>query len=68
MLIRPPIEGDSHVYTYIQEVLRDKIVNPLRKDKFVEANNAIELEKRLEIVQSANYQIGKDFLRRSLST
>ncbi|KAM6454652.1 ubiquitin carboxyl-terminal hydrolase CYLD-like isoform 1-T1 [Liasis olivaceus] len=52
MLYKPPLPADGH----IQEILRDKIVNPLRQKGFVAANSVMDLRYQLtEKGQSSSF-------------
>ncbi|XP_015109435.1 ubiquitin carboxyl-terminal hydrolase CYLD [Diachasma alloeum] len=52
LLFRPPNEKDRPQYEEVQRVLREEIVNPLRKNMFVQANRVMKLRTLLEKLSS----------------
>ncbi|XP_058792840.1 ubiquitin carboxyl-terminal hydrolase CYLD [Phymastichus coffea] len=48
LLFRPANEGDCLEYEQVQRVLREEIVNPLRKDLFVGADHVMKLRTLLD--------------------
>ncbi|KAF7992269.1 hypothetical protein HCN44_001594 [Aphidius gifuensis] len=52
LLFRPRNEYDCPEYEEVQRVLREEIVNPLRKNIFVEASQVMKLRKLLEKLSS----------------
>jgi len=48
LLYRPREPKDTPQYNEVQGVLRDEIVNPLRKNMFVGADNVMKLRRLLE--------------------
>lgn len=49
---RPPNEKDCPEYEEVQRVLREEIVNPLRKNMFVRADRVMKLRTLLEKLSS----------------
>ncbi|XP_014298448.1 ubiquitin carboxyl-terminal hydrolase CYLD isoform X1 [Microplitis demolitor] len=54
LLFRPPTEKDCAQYEEVQRVLREEIVNPLRKNIFVHANRVMKLRTLLEELSSVS--------------
>lgn len=54
MLFRPPNEKDCPQYEEVQRVLREEIVNPLRKNMFVRADRVMKLRTLLEKLSSVS--------------
>ncbi|XP_044582009.1 ubiquitin carboxyl-terminal hydrolase CYLD [Cotesia glomerata] len=54
LLFRPPTEKDCAQYEQVQRVLREDIVNPLRKNVFVHANSVMKLRTLLEKLSSVS--------------
>ncbi|XP_046830893.1 ubiquitin carboxyl-terminal hydrolase CYLD isoform X1 [Vespa crabro] len=54
LLFRPPNEKDCHEYEEVQKVLREEIVNPLRKNIFVSADRVMKLRTLLEKLSSVS--------------
>lgn len=52
LLFRPPDAKDIGSYEEVQTVLRDEIVNPLRKNLFVRADRVMKLRKLLDRLSS----------------
>ena len=52
MLYRPPNFEDIPEYNEVQKVLREEIVNPLRKNLFVRADKVMKLRKLLDNLTS----------------
>ena len=52
MLYRPPNIDDIPEYNEVQKVLREEIVNPLRKNLFVRADKVMKLRKLLDNLTS----------------
>ena len=52
MLYRPANVDDIQEYGDVQRVLRDEIVNPLRKNQFVRADKVMKLRKFLDNLTS----------------
>ena len=52
MLYRPPNIDDIPEYNEVQKVLREEIVNPLRKNQFVRADKVMKLRKLLDNLTS----------------
>ncbi|XP_059616795.1 ubiquitin carboxyl-terminal hydrolase CYLD isoform X2 [Phlebotomus argentipes] len=52
LLFRPPESGDIPHYTEVQKVLREEIVNPLRKNLFVRADRVMKLRQLLDKLSS----------------
>ena len=52
MLYRPPDAEDIPEYGNVQKVLREEIVNPLRKHQFVRADKVMKLRKLLDNLTS----------------
>ena len=52
LLFRPPDDKDIASYEEVQTVLRDEIVNPLRKNLFVRADRVMKLRKLLDRLSS----------------
>lgn len=52
LLFRPPDSKDIASYLEVQTVLRDEIVNPLRKNLFVRADRVMKLRKLLDQLSS----------------
>ena len=52
MLYRPPNIEDIPEYNDVQKVLREEIVNPLRKNQFVRADKVMKLRKLLDSLTS----------------
>lgn len=52
LLFRPPAAKDIDQYEEVQTVLRDEIVNPLRKNLFVRADRVLKLRKLLDRLSS----------------
>ncbi|XP_014216549.1 ubiquitin carboxyl-terminal hydrolase CYLD [Copidosoma floridanum] len=48
LLSRPPNEKDCSEYTEVQKVLREEIVNPLRRELYVGADHVMKLRTLLE--------------------
>lgn len=51
---RPPNEKDCPQYEEVQRVLREEIVNPLRKNMFVRADRVMKLRTLLEKLSSVS--------------
>lgn len=51
---RPPNEKDCLQYEEVQRVLREEIVNPLRKNMFVRADRVMKLRTLLEKLSSVS--------------
>ena len=51
-LYRPPCTSDIDEYTEVQRVLREEIVNPLRKNWFVRADRVMKLRQLLDSLTS----------------
>lgn len=51
---RPPNERDCPQYEEVQRVLREEIVNPLRKNMFVRADRVMKLRTLLEKLSSVS--------------
>ena len=49
---RPPSTQDIDEYTEVQRVLREEIVNPLRKNWFVRADRVMKLRQLLDSLTS----------------
>lgn len=47
LLYRPPSPDDIDEYSEVQRVLREEIVNPLRKNLFVRADRVLKLRTQL---------------------
>ncbi|XP_034942226.1 ubiquitin carboxyl-terminal hydrolase CYLD [Chelonus insularis] len=54
LLFRPQNEKDCSQYEEVQRVLREEIVNPLRKNIFVNANSVMKLRTLLEKLSSVS--------------
>lgn len=54
LLFRPKNENDIGDYDEVQRVLREEIVNPLRKNLFVSADNVMKLRKLLDRLSSVS--------------
>ncbi|KAF7388073.1 hypothetical protein HZH66_010840 [Vespula vulgaris] len=54
LLFRPPNEKDCPEYEEVQKVLREEIVNPLRKNIFVSADRVMKLRTLLERLSSVS--------------
>lgn len=54
LLFRPPNERDCPQYEEVQRVLREEIVNPLRKNMFVRADRVMKLRTLLEKLSSVS--------------
>ncbi|XP_072743812.1 ubiquitin carboxyl-terminal hydrolase CYLD isoform X2 [Anoplolepis gracilipes] len=54
LLFRPPNEKDCPQYEEVQRVLREEIVNPLRKNIFVRADRVMKLRTLLEKLSSVS--------------
>lgn len=54
LLYRPKCKSDIDQYEEVQNVLRDNIVNPLRKNKFVQADKVMILRKLLDDLSSVS--------------
>ncbi|KAF7266391.1 hypothetical protein GWI33_020268, partial [Rhynchophorus ferrugineus] len=54
LLFRPKNENDIADYEEVQRVLREEIVNPLRKNLFVSADNVMKLRKLLDRLSSVS--------------
>ncbi|XP_065358711.1 uncharacterized protein CYLD isoform X3 [Calliphora vicina] len=54
ILYRPPEKDDISHYTEVQTVLREVIVNPLRKHMFVRADRVMELRQLLDKLSSVS--------------
>ncbi|XP_076671657.1 ubiquitin carboxyl-terminal hydrolase CYLD isoform X1 [Andrena cerasifolii] len=54
LLFRPPNEKDCLQYEEVQRVLREEIVNPLRKNMFVRADRVMKLRTLLEKLSSVS--------------
>lgn len=54
ILYRPPNEKDCLQYEEVQRVLREEIVNPLRKNMFVRADRVMKLRTLLEKLSSVS--------------
>ncbi|KAH8408165.1 hypothetical protein KR222_004388, partial [Zaprionus bogoriensis] len=54
ILYRKPDSQDIAHYTAVQNVLRDEIVNPLRKNMFVRADRVMKLRKLLDQLSSVS--------------
>ena len=52
LLYRPPNTSDISEYSEVQRVLREEIVNPLRKNLFVRADKVMKLRKFLDHLSS----------------
>ncbi len=52
LLYRPQSDGDIPEYTDVQRVLREEIVNPLRKHLFVRADRVMKLRRFLDNLTS----------------
>ena len=52
MLYRPPDVDDIPEYGNVQKVLREEIVNPLRKHQFVRADKVMKLRQLLDNLTS----------------
>ena len=52
LLYRPPSTQDIDEYTEVQRVLREEIVNPLRKNWFVRADRVMKLRQLLDSLTS----------------
>ena len=52
LLYRPPSPEDITEYTEVQRVLREEVVNPLRKNLFVRADKVMRLRKLLDSLTS----------------
>ncbi|CAB0013251.1 unnamed protein product, partial [Nesidiocoris tenuis] len=48
LLYRPPGAGDIIHYKEVQKVLREEIVNPLRKFYFVKSDRVMKLRRLME--------------------
>lgn len=53
-IFRPPNEKDCPQYEEVQRVLREEIVNPLRKNVFVRADRVMKLRTLLEKLSSVS--------------
>ncbi|XP_017485429.1 PREDICTED: uncharacterized protein LOC108373990 isoform X1 [Rhagoletis zephyria] len=54
LLFRPPEADDIPSYTEVQKVLREEIVNPLRKHVFVRADRVMKLRQLLDKLSSVS--------------
>ncbi|XP_037957203.1 uncharacterized protein LOC119687095 isoform X2 [Teleopsis dalmanni] len=54
LLFRPPDPDDIPSYLEVQKVLREEIVNPLRKNVFVRADRVMKLRKLLDKLSSVS--------------
>ncbi|XP_073824536.1 ubiquitin carboxyl-terminal hydrolase CYLD isoform X4 [Musca autumnalis] len=54
VLYRPPDKEDISHYTEVQTVLREEVVNPLRKNKFVRADRVMKLRQLLDKLSSVS--------------
>ncbi|XP_053960106.1 ubiquitin carboxyl-terminal hydrolase CYLD isoform X1 [Anastrepha ludens] len=54
LLFRPPEADDIASYTEVQKVLREEIVNPLRKNVFVRADRVMKLRQLLDKLSSVS--------------
>ena len=54
MLYRPPTTQDIQEYSDVQRVLREEIVNPLRKNWFVRADRVMKLRQLLDKLTSVS--------------
>lgn len=54
LFFRPPNEKDCPQYEEVQRVLREEIVNPLRKNMFVRADRVMKLRTLLEKLSSVS--------------
>ncbi|XP_066594220.1 ubiquitin carboxyl-terminal hydrolase CYLD [Prorops nasuta] len=54
LLYRPPNEKDCPQYEEVQRVLREEIVNPLRKNMFVRSDRVMKLRTLLERLSSVS--------------
>ncbi|KAK7790148.1 hypothetical protein R5R35_009357 [Gryllus longicercus] len=52
LLFRPPTENDIEQYEEVQRVLREEIVNPLRRNLYVRADRVMKLRTLLENLSS----------------
>ncbi len=52
LLYRPPNTTDINEYCDVQRVLRDEVVNPLRKNWFVRADRVMKLRQLLDNLTS----------------
>ena len=52
LLYRPPTTQDIPEYSDVQRVLREEIVNPLRKNWFVRADRVMKLRQLLDSLTS----------------
>ena len=52
LLYRPPNKDDIKEYGEVQRVLREEIVNPLRKNWFVRADRVMKLRQLLDSLTS----------------
>ncbi|XP_071448470.1 ubiquitin carboxyl-terminal hydrolase CYLD isoform X1 [Hetaerina americana] len=60
LLFRPPSEDDVPEYTEVQRVLREEIVNPLRKNLYVRADRVMKLRQLLEKLSSVSGLTGEE--------
>ena len=54
LLYRPPTKHDVSQYSEVQKVLRDEIVNPLRKNFYVRADRVMKLRTLLDKLSSVS--------------
>lgn len=54
LLYRPPEKNDISHYSEVQTVLREEIVNPLRKNMFVRADRVMKLRQLLDKLSSVS--------------
>jgi ubiquitin carboxyl-terminal hydrolase CYLD len=60
LLFRPPDEDDNDHYEEVQKVLREEIVNPLRKNLFVRADRVMKLRQLLDKLSSVTGLISEE--------
>ncbi|XP_059163557.1 ubiquitin carboxyl-terminal hydrolase CYLD-like isoform X2 [Physella acuta] len=57
---RPPGEGDLPEYTNVQQVLKEGIVNPLRKNYYVRADKVLKLRELLDKLGTIPGMMGEE--------
>jgi ubiquitin carboxyl-terminal hydrolase CYLD len=60
LLFRPPDDADNDHYEEVQKVLREEIVNPLRKNLFVRADRVMKLRQLLDKLSSVTGLISEE--------
>ncbi len=64
LLYRPPNTTDINEYCDVQRVLRDEVVNPLRKNWFVRADRVMKLRQLLDNLTSIKGLLSEEKGRR----